>query len=310
MLAKDLEVRIRRLSHDDRVKLLSLICEEKEGYDCSLLMMFKGLLEKQVDSGYWDCTFAPIVHSLLWDNELDAYRSDWPDSTLVEKLAGDLNWALTHWGARADSLPSFLSGLSAFAWDFLETGMNIMPMVYLNKMFRCVIGGNHWDDIMASREAVYTPEYITCMLAAGILNIGVRKNVSGLMGLAHGDPYVTDSNGHAGQFSVLTGKAFADMPDSERNMIELRDAVQDVVNGLGNVPYKGKSWRRYCNTVTTAAYNDKQVEDLRHVIEKVEQYAQSEYERLMHRPGIGKLAVLTPAQVMASIFGADVVITF
>ena len=303
MLAKDLEIRIRRLSHDDRVKLLSLICEEKEGYDCSLLMMFKGLLEKQVDSGYWDNTFAPIVYSLLWDNELDAYRSDWPDSTLVEKLAGDLNWALSHWGSRADALPSFLSGLSAFAWDFLETDMNIMPMVYLNKMF-----GNHWDDIMASREAVYTPEYITCMLAAGVFNIGVRKNVSGLMGLAHGDPYVTDSNGHAGQFSVLTGKAFADMPDSERLMIELRDVVQDVVNSLGNVSYNGKSWRRYCSTVTTAAYNDKRVEDLRHVIERIEQYAQSEYERLMRGSGIGKLAVLTPAQVMASIFGTDVVI--
>lgn len=303
MLAKDLEIRIRRLSHDNRVKLLSLICEEKEGYDCFLLMMFKGLLEKQVDSGYWDWTFAPIVHSLLWDNELDAYRSDWPDSTLVEKLAGDLNWALSHWGSRADALPSFLSGLSAFAWDFLETDTNIMPMVYLNKMF-----GDHWDDIMTSREAVYTPEYITCMLAAGIFNIGVRKNVSGLMGLAHGDPYVTDSNGHAGQFSVLTGKAFADMPDSERLMIELRDAVQDAVNGLGNVSYNGKSWRRYCSTVATAAYNDKQVEDLRHVIERIEQYAQSEYERLMHRPGIGKLSVLTPEQVLESIFGADVVI--
>ena len=304
MLAKYLEIRIRRLSHDDRVKLLSLICEEKEGYDCSLLMMFKGLLEKQVDSGYWDNTFAPIVHSLLWDKELGAYRSDWLDSTLVENLAGDLNWALTHWGSRAGSLPSFLSGLSAFAWDFLETDMNIVPMVYLNKMF----GDNHWDDIMTSREAVYTPEYITCMLAAGVLNIGVRKNVSGLMGLAHGDPYVTDSTGHAGQFSVLTGKAFADMPDSERHMIELRDAVQDAVNVLGNVPYKGKSWRRYCSTVTTAACNDKRVKDLWHVIESVEQYAQSEYERLMRRSGTGKLAVLTPAQVMASIFGADVVI--
>ena len=300
MLAKDLELHIRGLSHDDRVKLLSLICEEKEGYDCSLFMMFKGLLEKQFDSGYWDYTFAPIVHSLLWDNELDAYRSDWPDSTLVEKLAGDLNWALTHWGRRADALPSFLSGLATFAWDFLETDTNIMPMVYLNKMF-----GDHWDDIMTSREAVYTPEYITCTLAAGIFN---HKNVSGLMGLAHGDPYVTDSKGHAGQFSVLTGKAFADMPDSERYMIELRDAVQDVVNVLGNVPYKGKSWRRYCSTVTTAAYNDERVKDLWHVIEMVEQYAQSEYERLMRRPGIGKLAVLTPEQVMASIFGADVVI--
>ena len=308
MLATGLVLRICGLSHDDKVKLLSLICEEKEGYDCSLLMMFKGLLEKQVDSGYWDNTFAPIVHSLLWDNELDAYRSGWPDSTLVERLAGDLNWALTHWESRADSLPSFLSGLSAFAWDFLETDMNILPMVYLNKMFRCVIGGNHWGDIMASREAVYTPEYITCMLAAGILNIGVRKNVSGLMGLAHGDPYVTDSNGHVGQFSVLTGKSFADMPDSERHMIELRDAVQDAVNVLGNVPYKGKSWRRYCSTVTTAACNDEQVKDLWHVIERVEQYAQSEYERLMRRSGIGKLAVLTPSQVMASIFGADVVI--
>ena len=304
MLAKDLELRIRGLSHDDRVKLLSLVCEEKEGYDCSLLMMFKGLLEKQVDSGYWDNTFAPIVHSLLWDNERDAYRSNWPDSTLIEKLAGDLNWALTHWGARADSLPSFLSGLSTFAWDFIETDRNIVPMVYLNKMF----GDNHWDDIMSSREAVYTPEYITCMLAAGVLNIGVRKNVSGLMGLAHGDPYVTDSTGHAGQFSVLTGKAFADMPDSEQHMIELRDAVQDVVNILGNVPYNGKSWRRYCSTVAAAACNDKRVKDLRHVIEMVEQYAQSEYERLTHRPGIGKLAVLTPSQVMASIFGADVVI--
>ena len=304
MLATGLVLRICGLSHDDRVKLLSLICEEKEGYDCSLLMMFKGLLEKRVDSGYWDSTFAPIVHSLLWDNELDAYKSDWPDSTLVEKLAGDLNWALTHWGSRADALPSFLSGLSAFAWDFLETDTNIMPMVYLNKMF----GGNHWDDIMTSREAVYTPEYITCMLAAGVFNIGVRTNVSGLMGLAHGDPYVTDSTGHAGQFSVLTGKAFAGMPDSERHMIELRDAVQDVVNGLGNVSYNGKSWRRYCSTVATAAYNDERVKDLRHVIERIEQYAQSEYERLMRRPGIGKLAVLTPAQVMASIFGADVVI--
>ena len=305
MLAKDLEIHIRGLSHDDRVKLLSLICEEKEGYDCSLLMMFKGLLEKQVDFGYWDWTFAPIVHSLLWDNERDAYRSDWPDSTLVEKLAGDLNWALTHWGKRADSLPSFLSGLATFAWDFLETDTNIMPMVYLNKMFRCAVGGNHWDDIMASREAVYTPDYIACTLAAGIFN---GTNVSGLMGLAHGDPYVTDSNGHAGQFSVLTGKAFADMPDSERHMIELRDAVQDAVNVLGNVPYKGKSWRRYCSTVTTAACNDERVKDLWHVIESVEQYAQSEYERLMCRPGIGKLAVLTPEQVFASIFGADVVI--
>ena len=178
-------------------------------------------------------------------------------------------------------------------------------MVYLNKMFRRVVGGNHWDDIMASREAVYTPDYITCMLAAGIFN---GTNVSGLMGLAHGDPYVTDSNGHAGQFSVLTGKAFADMPDSERHMIELRDAVQDVVNVLGDVPYKGKSWRRYCSTVTAAACNDKRVKDLWHVFERVKQYAQSEYERLMCRPGIGKLAVLTPAQVMASIFGADVVI--
>ena len=304
MLATGLVLRICGLSHDDRVKLLSLICEEKEGYDCSLLMMFKGLLEKQVDSGYWDNTFAPIVHSLLWDNELDAYRSDWPDSKLVERLAGDLNWALTHWGSRADVLPSFLSGLSAFAWDFLETDTNIVPMVYLNKMF----GSNHWDDIMTSREAVYTPEYITCMLAAGVLNIGVRKNVSGLMGLAHGDPYVTDSTGHAGQFSVLTGKAFADMPDSERHMIELRDAVQDAVNVLGDVPYKGKLWRRYCSTVATAAHNDERVKDLCYVIESVEQYAQSEYERLMRRPGIGKLAVLTPSQVMASIFGADVVI--
>lgn len=305
MLAKDLEIRIRRLSHDDRVKLLSLICEEKKGYDCSLLMMFRGLLEKQVDFGYWDWTFAPIVHSLLWDNELDAYRSDWPDSTLVEKLAGDLNWALTHWGKRADSLPSFLSGLATFAWDFLEVGgTDVMPMVYLNKMF----GDNHWDDIMASRKAVYTPDYITCMLAAGIFNIGVSTNVSGLMGLAHGDPYVMDSAGHAGQFSVLTGKAFADMPDSEQHMIELRDAVQDAVNILGNVSYNGKSWRRYCSTVATVACNDTLVKALRHVIESVEQYAQSEYERLMHRPGIGKLAVLTPAQVMASIFGADVVI--
>lgn len=304
MLAKDLEIHIRRLSHDDRVKLLSLICEEKEGYDCSLLMMFRGLLEKQVDFGYWDNTFAPIVHSLLWDNELDAYRSDWPDSTLVEKLAGDLNWALTHWGKRADALPSFLSGLATFAWDFLEIDMDVMPMVYLNKMF----GDNHWDDIMASRKAVYTPEYITCMLAAGIFNIGVSTNVGGLMGLAHGDPCVIDSKGNAGQFSVLTGKAFADMPDSEQHMIELRDAVQDVVNVLGDVPYKGKSWRRYCSTVATAAYNDERVKDLWHVFESVEQYAQSEYERLMHRPGIGKLAVLTPEQVFASIFGADVVI--
>ena len=304
MLAKDLEIRIRGLSHDDRVKLLSLICEEKEGYDCSLLMMFKGLLEKRVDSGYWDSTFAPIVHSLLWDNELDAYRSDWPDSTLVEKLAGDLNWALTHWGKRADALPSFLSGLATFAWDFLEIETDVMPMVYLNKMF----GDNHWDDIMASRKAVYTPDYITCMLAAGIFNIGVSTNMSGLMGLAHGDPYVMDSNGHTGQFSVLTGKAFADMPDSEQHMIELRDAVQYEVNGLGDVPYKGKSWRRYCSTVAAAAHNDEQIKDLWYVFEAVEQYAQSEYERLMHRPGIGKLAVLTPAQVMASIFGADVVI--
>lgn len=31
MLAKDLEIRIRGLSHDNRVKLLSLICEEKKG---------------------------------------------------------------------------------------------------------------------------------------------------------------------------------------------------------------------------------------------------------------------------------------
>ena len=301
MLAKDLEIRIRGLSHDDRVKLLSLICAEKEGYDYSLLMMFKGLLDKQVDSGYWDWTFAPIVHSLLWDNELDAYRSDWPDSTLVEKLAGDLNWALTHWGSRADSLPSFLSGLATFAWDFLETNMDVMPMIYLNKMF----GDNHWDDIMTSREAVYTPEHITCMLAAGIFN---HTNVSGLMGLAHGDPYVVDSNGHTGQFSVLTGKAFADMPDSEQHMIELRDAVQDAVNVLGDVPYNGKSWRRYCSAVATAANNDERVKDLWYVFESVEQYAQSEYERLMHRPGIGKLAVLTPSQVMASIFGADVVI--
>ena len=304
MLAKYLETRIRRLSHDDRVKLLSLICEEKEGYDCSLLMMFKGLLEKQVDSGYWDNTFAPIVHSLLWDNELGAYRSDWLDSTLVEKLAGDLNWALTHWESRVGSLPSFLSGLATFAWDFLEIDTNVVPMIYLNKMF----GDNHWDDIMASRKAVYTPEYITCTLAAGIFNIGVSTNVGGLMGLAHGDPCVIDSKGNAGQFSVLTGKAFADMPDSEQHMIELHDAVQDVVNVLGNVPYKGKSWRRYCSTVTTAACNDKQVKDLWYVIEMVEQYAQSEYERLMRRPGNGKLAVLTPAQVMASIFGADVVI--
>lgn len=303
MLAKDLEIHIRGLSHDDRVKLLSLICEEKEGYDCSLLMMFKGLLEKQVDSGYWDWTFAPIVHSLLWDNERDAYRSDWPDSTLVEKLAGDLNWALTHWGQRADALPSFLSGLATFAWDFLEIESDVMPMVYLNKMFR-----DHWGNIMASRKAVYTPDYITCMLAAGIFNIGVGTNVSGLMGLAHGDPYVVDSKGNAGQFSVLTGKAFADMPDSEQHMIELRDAVQDVVNVLGDVPYKGKLWRRYCSTVATAACNDKRVKDLWHVFERVKQYAQSEYERLMCRPGIGKLAVLTPSQVMASIFGADVVI--
>ena len=132
--------------------------------------------------------------------------------------------------------------------------------------------------------------------------------MSGLMGLAHSDPYVKDSTGHVGQFSVLTGKAFADMPDSERHMIELRDAVQDVVNVLGNVLYKGKSWRRYCSTVTTAACNDERVKNLWHVIESVEQYAQSEYERLMRRPGIGKLAVLTPDQVMASIFGADVVI--
>lgn len=305
MLAKDLESHIRRLSHDDRVKLLSLICEEKEGYAYSLLMMFRGLLEKQVDFGYWDWTFAPIVHSLLWDNELDAYRSDWPDSTLIEKLAGDLNWALTHWGQRADALPSFLSGLATFAWDFLEVGgMDVMPMVYLNKMF----GDNHWDDIMASRKAVYTPDYITCMLAAGIFNIGVSTNVSGLMGLAHGDPFVTDSNGHIGSFSVLTGKAFADMPDSGQHMIELRDAVQDVVNILGDVPYKGKSWRRYCSTVTDAARNDERVKDLWYVFEAVEQYAQSEYERLMHRPGIGKLAVLTPEQVFVSIFGADVVI--
>ena len=301
MLAKDLEIRIRRLSHDDRVKLLSYICEEKEGYDCSLLMMFKGLLEKRVDSDYWDYTFAPIVHSLLWDKELDAYRSDWPDSKLVAMLAGDLNWALTHWGQRADVLPSFLSGLSAFAWDFLEIDMNVVPMVYLNLMF----GENHWDDIMASRKAVYTPEYITCTLAAGIFN---GTNVSWLMGLAHGDPYVTDSNGHTGQFSVLTGKVFADMPDSERHMIELRDAVQDVIKVLGNVPYNGKSWRRYCSTVTTAVSNGKQVKGLWHVIETVKRYAQSEYERLMCRSGIGKLAVLTQEQVMASIFGADVVI--
>ena len=304
MLAKDLELRIRGLSHDDKVKLLSLICEEKEGYDCSLLMMFKGLLEKQVDFSYWNWTFAPIVHSLLWYKEFDAYRSDWPDSKLVEMLAGDLNWALTHWGQRADALPSFLSGLATFAWDFLEINMDVMPMVYLNKMF----GDNHWDDIMASRKAVYTPDYITCTLAAGIFNIGVSTNVSGLVGLAHGDPCVIDSKGNAGQFSVLTGKAFADMPDSEQHMIELRDAVQDEVNVLGDVPYKGKSWRRYCSTVATAAYNDERVKDLWYVFESVEQYAQSEYERLMHRPGIGKLAVLTPAQVMASIFGADVVI--
>ena len=97
------------------------------------------------------------------------------------------------------------------------------------------------------------------------------------------------------------------MPDSEPHMIELRDAVQDVVNVLGDVPYKGKSWRRYCSTVTTVACNDERV-DLWYVFEAVEQYAQSEYERLMHRPGIGKLAVLTPKQVLASIFGADVVI--
>ena len=304
MLAKDLEIRIRRLSHDDRVKLLSLICEEKEGYDCSLLMMFRGLLEKQVDFGYWDWTFAPIVHSLLWDKELDAYRSDWPDSKLVEMLAGDLNWALTHWGQRADVLPSFLSGLATFAWDFLEIDMDVTPMIYLNKMF----GDNHWDDIMASRKAVYTPDYITCTLAAGIFNIGVSTNVGGLMGLAHGDPCVIDLKGNAGQFSVLTGKAFADMPESAQHMIELHDAVQYVVNILGDVPYKGKSWRRYCSTVAAAAYNDERVKDLWHVIESVEQYAQSEYERLMHRPGIGKLAVLTPAQVLESIFGADVVI--
>ena len=303
MLAKDLESHIRRLSHDDRVKLLNLICEEKKGYDCSLLMMFRGLLEKQVDFGYWDWTFAPIVYSLLWDKELDAYRSDWPDSKLVEMLAGDLNWALTHWGQRADALPSFLSGLATFAWDFLEIETDVMPMVYLNKMFR-----DHWGNIMASRKAVYTPDYITCMLAAGIFNIGVSTNVSGLMGLAHGDPCVIDSKGNAGQFSVLTGKAFADMPDSEQHMIELRDAVQDEVNVLGDVQYKGKSWRRYCSTVSAAAYNDERVKDLWYVFESVEQYAQSEYERLMHRPGIGKLAVLTPAQVMASIFGADVVI--
>lgn len=304
MLAKDLEIRIRGLSHDDRVKLLSLICEEKKGYDYSLLMMFRGLLEKQVDFGYWDWTFAPIVHSLLWDKELEAYRSDWPDSKLVEMLAGDLNWALTHWGQRADSLPSFLSGLTTFAWDFLEVGgTDVMPMVYLNKMF----GDNHWDDIMASCKAVYTPDYIACMLAAGIFNIGVSTNVSGLMGLAHGDPYVMDSAGHTGQFSVLTGKAFADMPDYEQHMTELRDAVQDMVNVLGNVPYKGKSWRRYCSTVATGAYKDER-KDLWYVFESVEQYAQSEYERLMHRPGIGKLAVLTPEQVFASIFGADVVI--
>ena len=56
------------------------------------------------------------------------------------------------------------------------------------------------------------------------------------------------------------------------------------------------------------AGNDKRVKDLGHVVESGEQYAQAEYERLMHRPGIGKLAVLTPSQVMASIFGADVVI--
>ena len=304
MLAKDLEIRIRRLSHDDRVKLLSLICKEKEGYDCSLLMMFRGLLEKQVDFGYWDWTFAPIVHSLLWDKELDAYRSDWPDSKLVEMLAGDLNWALTHWGQRADALPSFLSGLSAFAWDFLELDMDVMPMVYLNLMF----GENHWGDIMSARKSVFTEQYIDSMLAAGMLNIAMRTNVSWLRGLSHDDPYVTDAKGRTDTFSRMTGKYYADLPDHDSNMSMFYDAVQDAIDSLGDAARTGRAWLDYRKQITRAVAIDSRVKGMKSVIEKLKSWTQHEYDMLMHGPGTGKLAVLTPAQVMASIFGADVVI--
>lgn len=303
MLAKDLELHIRGLSHDDRVKLLSLICEEKEGYDRSLLLMFKGLLE-QVDSGYWD-SFAALVPCVLWNNELDAYRSDWPDSTLVERLAGDLNWGLSHWGSRTDSLPSFLSGLSAFAWDFLELDMDVMPMVYLNLMF----GENHWGDIMSARKSVFTEQYIDSMLAAGMLNIAMRTNVSWLRGLSHDDPYVTDAKGRTDTFSRMTGKYYADLPDHDSNMSMFYDAVQDAIDSLGDAARTGRTWLDYRKQIARAVAIDSRVKGMKSVIEKLKSWTQHEYDMLMHKTvESGKLAVLTPSQVMASIFGADVVI--
>ena len=297
-----LTYRVEHLSRVDKERLLSQVCGKKQGYDDSLLLMIRSLLDGQVDTGYWD-SFARLVPELLRDNEIQAYADNITDSDLVCVLFGDLNWALTHWGNRVVSLPSFIAGLSTFAWGFLEVDMDVLPMVYLNKMF----GDDHWDVIMEDLRSVYTDDYIYSRLAEGILNIGMCTNVSWLMGLAHGDPCVLDSKGNAGQFSVLTGRTFTSLPDYANRTAVFHGAVQEALNMLGDVTYTGNSWRKYCGKVATYV-NDAKVRDMKDSIDRLRQYAQSEYERLMCRPGIGKLAVLTPAQVMASIFGADVVI--
>ena len=296
-----LTYRVEHLSRADKERLLQA-CEKKKGYADSLLLMIRSLLDGQVDTGYWD-SFARLVPNLLWDNEIQAYADNITDSDLVCALSGDLNWALTHWGNRILQLGAFLSGLSTFAWDFLEIDMDVLPMVYLNKMF----GDDHWDVIMEDLRSVYTDDYIYSRLAEGILNISMCTNVSWLDSMSHSDPYVVDSRGRHAQFSALTGRTFTSLPDYANRTAVFHGAVQEALNMLGDVTYTGDSWRKYRGKVATYV-NDAKVRDMKDSIDRLRQYAQDEYGRLMRMPGIGKLAVLTPAQVMASIFGADVVI--
>ena len=302
MNANELRNRIINLAPCYQTYLLDESTKHESGYADSLTCMVRGELMRsgKVSSYGWDA-FADLAANILWDTEIESYDVRASDADFISAVSGDLNWALTHWGNRLASIPSYLAGLAAFAWRFMEMEGDIVPLVCLYRLF----GEERGSEIFESLMQVYHEDYIHCRMAEGFVSIAVCCNTSQLHAFANGDPLV-ECNGHNVPFEQATnGVSAIDLPEWDHTMDVFGGAVDSCMKSLSRIGFTGKTWLGYRRTLIKAVSTNDKFLAMKADIEAMDDWIQREYERLMAPAGkseaLSKLAVLTPDEVLDSL---------
>ena len=302
MNANELRNRIINLAPCYQTYLLDESTKSESGYADSLTCMVRGELMRsgKVSSYGWDA-FADLAANILWDKEIESYDVRASDADFISAVSRDLHWALTHWGNRLTPMPSYLAGLAAFAWRFMEMEGDIVPLVCLYRLF----GEGHGSEIFSSLMQVYHEDYIHCRMAEGFVSIAVCCNTSQLRAFANGDPLV-ECNGHNVPFEQATGGVSAvDLPEWDHTMDVFGDAVDSCMKSLSRIEFTGKTWLGYRRTLIKAVSTNDKFLAMKADIEAMDDWIQREYERLMASAGksesLSKLDVLTPDDVLDSL---------